>query len=65
MAAFVYIGDHEETVTRGHRFVRGEPVEVTSEADIAKLRTNADFSEVVDGVELTAPKRRGRPPKAR
>lgn len=64
MATFAYIGDEAETDAFGLRFPRGDHVEVNDEHAIRKLRGNAQFSEVVEGVEVL-PKRRGRPPKAK
>lgn len=68
MAKFAYIGDHQETRVFGLAFFHGEPVEITDEKVIKKLRANIDFSEFFEGVEVVdadqAPKRRGRPPKA-
>jgi hypothetical protein len=61
---FVYLGDHAETRVFGLLFRAGEPTEVTDERAIAKLRNNADFAEDIDGTQV-APKRRGRPPKAK
>lgn len=66
MAQFSYLGDHAETEVFDLLFRAGEPVEVTDETAIFKLRNNPHFSEVVDGVELMpdTPKRKpGRPRK--
>lgn len=52
MAKFAYSGDHTETVVFGLLFPNGEPVEVTDERVIRKLRHNCDFSEFFDGVEV-------------
>lgn len=52
MAKFAYNGDHQETRVFGLAFFRGEPVEVTDEAVIRKLRNNREFSEFFDGVEV-------------
>lgn len=52
MAAFAYLGDHDETQVFGLVFRRGEAAEVSSEKQATKLRNNCDFSEVVDGVEV-------------
>lgn len=65
MAAFAYLGDHEETECFGLRFPVNVPVEVTDEFVIKKLRGNNHFSECFDGVQVFEPKRRGRPPKAK
>lgn len=64
---FTYIGEEEETDAFGLRFPRGVPVEVTDAHAVRKLRWNVHFSEVIEGVEVVevAPKRRGRPPKAK
>lgn len=55
MAKFAYNGDHSETVVFGLLFPQGQPVEVTDEKAMRKLRANCDFSEFFDGVEVLAP----------
>lgn len=66
MTQFAYIGARDETTVFGLSFPRGVAVEVSDSHAIAKLSNNANFSAVVDGVEVmqAEPKRRGRPPKA-
>ena len=71
MPAFTYIGDEQGTDAFGLLFPAGVAVEVTDGHAIKKLRGNQYFVEVFDGVQVVdapqqeAPKRRGRPPKAR
>ena len=71
MPQFAYIGAEQGTDAFGHLFPAGVAVEVTAEHAIKKLRGNPYFVEVFDGVQVVdapqqdAPKRRGRPPKAR
>lgn len=55
VATFAYNGDHQETRVFGLAFLHGEPVEVTDETAIRKLRNNPDFSEFFDGVEVLDP----------
>lgn len=71
MAQFAFIGDEQETQGFGLVFPRGVAVEVSDSYAIRKLTNNQFFTQVFDGVEVLdavepeAPKRRGRPPKAR
>ena len=70
MPKFAFIGDEQESRGFGLVFPRGVAVEVTDSHAIRKLTNNQFFSQVFDGVEVLdaiepAPKRRGRPPKAR
>jgi len=74
MADFAFIGDEAECVAFGLRFPRGVGVAVLNAHAVRKLSNNRFFAEVltVDAVEVfdaapthDAPKRRGRPPKAR
>lgn len=64
---FTYVGEEQETDAFGLRFPAGVPVDVEDEHAVKKLRGNAQFVEVFDGVEVVfdPPKRRGRPPKDR
>ena len=72
MPQFTYIGEEQGTDAFGLLFPAGAAVEVTDPHAIKKLRGNTlNFVEVFDGVQVVdapqqdAPKRRGRPPKAR
>lgn len=71
MPQFTYIGEEQGTDAFGLLFPAGVAVEVSDAHAIKKLRGNRYFVEVFDGVQVVdapqqeAPKRRGRPPKAR
>lgn len=71
MPQFTYIGEEQGTDAFGLLFPAGAAVEVTDQHAVKKLRGNQYFVEVFDGVQVVdapqqdAPKRRGRPPKAR
>ncbi len=72
MPTFAYLGDKDEIRLYGLVFRPGEPVPVENPAHIEKLRWCNRFSEIFDCVEvlepapiIDAPKRRGRPPKAK
>ena len=66
---FAYIGDHKGMVAFGLPFPVGVAVEVTDPHAIAKLSGNSHWikcdTEPGQEPEQPAPKRRGRPPKAR
>lgn len=68
MRQFAYIGDHESVAPFGIHFPRGVAVFVDDPFVLKKLEGNSHFVERVGDVEIApeiAPKRRGRPPKAR
>lgn len=72
MAHFTFMGELPGTDAFGLTFPAGVAVEVSDPHAINKLRGNRFFVESFDGVQVVdapvvqdAPKRRGRPPKAR
>jgi hypothetical protein len=67
---FMYLGEGSTTIF-GHTFKSGEPVEVTDERSIGKLKNMTTLFAHNEEPEASAPKveepakRMGRPPKAK
>ena len=57
---FKYLGDREQTSLFGYTFPINEPVEVTKEQAINKLKNNSHFELVEEKKEAPKPKRNTR-----